>query len=252
MATVRELHDIGEIRACEAIENEVWGLAPRELVPASQLVAVAHAGGLVAAAYAGDKAIGFVYGFPSLRARYPGIGHHSHMLAVLPEYRGRGVGRALKFFQRDWCAAKGMSWITWTFDPLQRKNARLNLEHLGANVFEYRINEYGPMNDAINRGLPSDRLLAYWDLESPPGARLPLSPADFPKVLSEEGGAPGAAKLGLEAPRLAVYAPDLSELGETDVALAWRLALRDVLSHYLARGYAVTRLLGDHYLLEKA
>jgi chorismate synthase len=250
---IRELGSAEEMALCEALEAEVWGLAPRALVPASQLVAAAHAGGLVAAAFQGPRAVGFVYGFPSFRPELrPSPGHHSHMPAVLPAYRGRGLGQELKRFQRDWCLARGILWITWTFDPLQRKNARLNLTHLGAEALEYRVNEYGPMNDRLNRGLPSDRLLALWDLRR---EAKPASPTDVavsvPIALgAREDGRPAPPNLGLDSAWLAVYSPDLLELLErgADLALAWRLAQREVMSHYLARGYAVTAHRGEHYL----
>ncbi|MDQ3397736.1 MAG: GNAT family N-acetyltransferase [Deinococcota bacterium] len=252
--TFRELHSVEEMKACERLEEEVWGLAERDLVPASQLVASAHAGGLVAAAFDGERMAGFVYGFPSHTGI--GVGHHSHMLAVLPGYRGRGTGRALKMFQRDWCLARGVYEMTWTFDPLQAKNARFNLEHLGAYAGEYRVNAYGVMNDALNRGLPSDRLLARWDLRRSylglAAHTLPLDLDTLPLALAAKtGGEPAEPELTLSQERLAVYTPDVTVLyrNAPHLALPWRLALREVLRHYFARGYLATRFFLQHYIL---
>lgn len=259
--TYRELTHIDELLPCEAIEQAVWGLPDREVLPASQLVAAVHAGGVVIGAFDSSKLIGFVYGFPAHRPEWqPSLGLHSHMVAVLPAYRGQGVGRRLKWLQRDWCLRRGITWMTWTFDPLQAKNAKLNLEHLGAVGFEYRINEYGAMSGHLNAGLPSDRLVALWQLDAPEVAvltrrRRPPPDLDGPWLLREAAGEPqpGVLDPTAKALRLAVP-PDVTLLLSEQPALAlrWRLALREALIPALAQGFRATRFVGSSYLLTRS
>jgi len=258
--TFRELTGFDELLACEAIEQEVWGLPERELLPASQLVAAVHAGGVVIGAFDGLKLIGFVYGFPAHRPEWqPSLGQHSHMVAVLPGYRGQGVGRRLKWLQRAWCLRRGITWMTWTFDPLQAKNAKLNLEHLGAVGFEYRINEYGAMGGRLNAGLPSDRLLALWRLDAPEVVALPLQRPlpghSSPWLLSDEAGEPRLHPFEASATalRLAVP-PDLTRLmlEQPELALRWRLALREALLSALSQGFLATRFVAGSYLLTRS
>ncbi len=156
--------DLAEI---ERIQREIWG--PDDVVPPPHLRAVEHSGGQLAAAYSDGRMIGFSYGF--LAAAHgrgmQGYGLHSHMVAVRSAGRGLGVGQALKWHQRTWALEHGLSWVSWTFDPLQARNARLNLEHLGARVFDYLVDFYGPMEGPLGGGQSSDRLLAVWQLDSP-------------------------------------------------------------------------------------
>lgn len=156
----------------EAIQREIWG--PDDVVPPPHLRAVEHSGGQIAAAYSDGRMIGFSYGF--LAAAHgrgmEGYGLHSHMVAVRSSGRGLGVGQALKWHQRSWALERGLSWVSWTFDPLQARNARLNLEHLGALVFDYLVDFYGPMEGPLGGGQNSDRLLAVWRLGSARVRRL--------------------------------------------------------------------------------
>jgi chorismate synthase len=266
-----ELTAESELRRCEQIQREVWNPSEAELVGIGHLFAAQHAGGLIAGAWHSGQLVGFCYGFPAFRSgSEPPHGLHSHMTAVVPRARGLGVGRALKWFQRNWCLERGISWVEWTFDPLRAANARLNLEHLGATAGEYLVDAYGPMDDALNRGMPSDRLMARWDLLSPavvelasggrralPAPAVPcLGPAENGSAgdpLPVEGGA-GAPDLGLNEPAISAAVPqDIGRLlrGAPDTALAWRLALRAVLVHYFAAGYRATRFGAGGYLLER-
>lgn len=150
----------------EAIQREVWG--PDDIVPAPHLRAVEHSGGQLAAAFEEGRMIGFSYGFLAMPhgRGMEGPGLHSHMVAVRSEGRGLGVGQALKWQQRTWAQGNGLGWISWTFDPLQARNARLNLEHLGAVAFDYLVDFYGAMSGPLGGGQSSDRLLALWLLDS--------------------------------------------------------------------------------------
>lgn len=165
---IRPLLTVETCRQAERIQAEVWGTDDLEVVPSSLLRAAHHAGGMVVGAFRGDAMVAFAYGFVALPhgRGMRGAGLHSHMLAVVPAARGLGVGQALKWFQRDWCLERELAWVTWTFDPLQARNARLNLEHLGAVAVEYLPDFYGPMTGPLGGDQPSDRLLASWDLAS--------------------------------------------------------------------------------------
>lgn len=165
---IEPLETMDALRACEGLQLSVWGYEDLEVVPAAHMRASLHAGGLVAGAFVDARMVGFLYGFPAF-AHEPGLstrGMHSHMMAVLPEARGLGLGRRLKWFQRQWCVSHGMDWVTWTFDPLQARNARLNLEHLGAVAHEYQVDFYGVLGGALSGDLPTDRLVALWHLRS--------------------------------------------------------------------------------------
>ena len=165
MATieVRELHTPKELGEAVRLQFEIWG--SNDATPANQLVISVKTGGHVLGAFDGDRLVSFAYGFPAIvQGQAPWIA--SHMLATLPEYGGRGIGRMLKWRQRLWALEHGFHRITWTFDPLEARNGHLNLNLLGAVAREYFEDCYGPMEDKLNQGLPSDRLMADWQLES--------------------------------------------------------------------------------------
>jgi predicted GNAT superfamily acetyltransferase len=166
---IHPLVTMDALRGCEDLQSRVWGYPDREVVPASQMRATLHAGGLVAGAFVGRELVGFVYGFPAF-AHEDGLrphGLHSHMMAVTPGARGMGLGRRLKWYQRRWCLERGIDWVSWTFDPLQAGNARLNLEHLGAVVHEYHADFYGVLGGLLSGESPTDRFVALWNLASP-------------------------------------------------------------------------------------
>lgn len=248
----RELVTHADLLACERVQCAVWGESVPE-ASASLLRAAQHAGALVAGAFVGEGLVGMVYAFPSFVGGQ--VGQHSHLLAVLPEARGRGVGRALKWFQRRWCLERGVTFVTWTFDPLRAKNARLNLEHLGASAREYLPDFYGPLGGPLNGDLPSDRLLAEWTLKSAhvvglaEGKMRPEAGKPTAVLLENRGGEPllhsnvVEKRVWLELPP--TFAP------ETDPAhaLRWRLALREALAAPLAAGYRATRFVAGGYVL---
>lgn len=259
---IRELSTPQDLEACENLQREVWGGDETEVVPVSHLVAAHCAGGLVAGAVIGGELAGFAYGFPADRPteQRGRLGLHSHMLAVHPKARSLGMGRRLKWFQRAWCRGRGIGWIEWTFDPLRLKNARLNLEHLGAWSDTFLPDVYGPMHDALNNGMATDRLLAFWDLDDPAVAGLaelvPRAPAAVPEVKALErcGDAPDEPKLDLTEPRVGVELPaDLDALLRSDpeAARAWRERVGEVLRHYLGAGYRAARVAKAGYVLER-
>ncbi|MFA5551268.1 MAG: hypothetical protein WDA03_06575 [Trueperaceae bacterium] len=198
-------HD--ELSEIEQIQREVWG--PDDIVPAPHLRAVEHSGGQVAAAFREGRMIGFSYGFLAAPhgAGMVGSGLHSHMVAVRSEGRGLGVGQALKWQQRDWALRNGLTWISWTFDPLQARNARLNLEHLGALAFDYLVDFYGAMPGPLGGGQSSDRLLAVWQLNSARVRRLrPRWALALDSAAQDSEGRPVAVQ-AQAAPRVGAAAP---------------------------------------------
>jgi len=259
---IKLVEDLADFKACENIQKVVWGFSDLEIVSASNMIAVAHAGGMTAAALNRGEVVGFVTAFASYLPRLDRPnGLHSHMLAVLPDYRGKGVGRLLKWFQRDWCLERGLTWMTWTFDPLQAKNARLNLEHLGATVDTYRVNEYGELGGDLNTGLPTDRLVAFWALESQrtqtlaQGRKLETHFLELiPAALAANDGEPGEPQLKLKESKVSVALPEnLNTLlkDEPKLALEWRFAVRKALMTYFECGYTINRFAGDFYILER-
>ncbi|HWJ49117.1 MAG TPA: GNAT family N-acetyltransferase, partial [Candidatus Udaeobacter sp.] len=161
---LRRCHGIEEFRACVALQKEVWNFSDAELVPLRMFVVADKVGGQVLGAFEGDVMVGFALSVPGTRTGHMYL--HSHMLAVRKEYRNGGLGRRLKLMQREDALARGIELIEWTFDPLEIKNAYLNIERLGAIARRYNINQYGITSSPLQGGLPSDRLIAEWWLKS--------------------------------------------------------------------------------------
>ncbi len=264
MIQIREARSVDEIMLTEELQLDAWGFSEREIAPHSALVASQHSGGLVALAWAEGEAVGFVWGFPA----YAGgrIWMHSHQMAVRPDWQGKGVALALKRFQRTWALERGIDTVTWTFDPLLTKNARLNLGKLGAWAGTYYADFYG-LRTGLYAGIPADRLLITWELEDervrerlrhippppPPrgeplartsGAGLELRPVDLLE--------PEANEVYLRVPS------DIEALKATDMGLAeaWRLFTREAFGRSLAKGYRAVDLARDgdavYYQLSKA
>jgi predicted GNAT superfamily acetyltransferase len=164
--TIRDCGSLEDYRQCVALQSAIWGWNDKELIP-ERLFVVAHKiEGQVIGAFAPDgRMAAFLLAVPAFRG--PMIYLHSHMLGVLPEYRERGLGRRLKLEQRRQALVRGIKLIEWTFDPLETKNAYFNLERLGAIARRYVVDQYGISSSPLHRGLPTDRLIAEWWLESP-------------------------------------------------------------------------------------
>jgi predicted GNAT superfamily acetyltransferase len=151
----------GGVQAVQEIVATVWG--PGQRLQTNLLMAMAHAGGTVAAAVRGDEPMGACVGFLGWTG---GVHLHSHMAAVRADARTAGVGYALKLWQRAVCLEHGITEIRWTYDPLVRRNAHFNLVKLGARVVDYRPDFYGEMDDIVNAGDHSDRFEVSWQLAS--------------------------------------------------------------------------------------
>lgn len=227
-----------------ALQRRTWGDDFRELVPPALLQIGQKMGGVAAAAFVGEHLVGFVFGLTGLRDG--AVAHWSHMLAVDPGWRDRGIGRALKAYQRNRLRDAGVSSMYWTFDPLVARNAHLNLVRLGARVAEYVRDMYGdnPMSrtDSV---IGSDRFVVAWDLgraDGPTDGRADGRAggrADGPVITSVEDPLPDGTPVFVAIPE------DVQSLKQQDqaAALAWRASTRRAFEHYLPRGHVVTGFL---------
>jgi predicted GNAT superfamily acetyltransferase len=179
---LRRCQGLDELRACVALQKEVWNFTDAELVPLRMFVVADKVGGQVMGAFDGDVMVGFALSVPGTRSGHVYL--HSHMLAVRKDHRNGGLGRRLKMLQREDAVARGIELIEWTFDPLEIKNAYLNIEKLGAIARRYTINQYGITSSPLQGGLPSDRLIAEWWLKSKRVETL-LATGKNPAVASE-------------------------------------------------------------------
>jgi len=161
---IRRCQELDELRTCVALQKEIWNFTDDELVPLRMFVVAEKVGGQVMGAFHGKEMVGFALSVPGTRSGHLYL--HSHMLAVRKEHRNSGLGRRLKLLQREDALARGIEMIEWTYDPLEIKNAYLNIEKLGAISRRYNINQYGITSSPLQGGLPSDRLIAEWWLKS--------------------------------------------------------------------------------------
>jgi predicted GNAT superfamily acetyltransferase len=243
-----------------------------EVVPMHLLVGVHKGGGLLLGAFDGEALAGFVFGFPG-RTREGGLKHCSHMMGVLPERQSAGIGWQLKLAQREAVCAQGLDLITWTYDPLESQNAYLNISKLGAVCNTYVRDLYGPLEDGLNAGLPTDRFQVDWwirtewvahHLESQPDQKREwqASRANITGRTASGLLTPGALDLDLDLPSIQVEVPgDYRALKAADSGLAqeWRLASRTLFEAYYAAGYVACdyrshRVAGErrnYYLLQK-
>ena len=162
--SIRKCTSLDEMHACFALQKEVWGFSDGELVPVRLFVVAAKIGGQVIGAFDGEELVGFALAIPAIRNGHSYL--HSQMLAVRQQYRNAGLGRRLKLYQREEALGRGIELMEWTFDPLEIKNAYLNIEKLGAIARRYNVNQYGITSSPLQGGLPTDRLIAEWWMNS--------------------------------------------------------------------------------------
>ncbi len=161
----RRLTKPEEFRHAEEVQREAWGLVDEPPTSSTIQRAIQDNGGLVLGAFADIYLAGLTIGFLGWDGTQ--LYHYSHMNAVRPAYQNHHVGFRLKVFQREEVLKQGLGLIRWTFDPLQSKNARLNVRRLGARPDTYHVHYYGTMGSELNRGLESDRLRVTWALTDP-------------------------------------------------------------------------------------
>ncbi len=160
---IREVEGEAEFHAVEELQKEVWSFSDLDIVPMATMIATQWAGGMLLCAFEGETMIGFVYGFPAHEHGHLSI--HSHMLAVKPDYRNLQAGFKLKLAQREYAIEKGLSEITWTFDPLQSLNAHLNFGKLGVIARRYIVNFYGEATSSpLHQDFGTDRLWVNWPI----------------------------------------------------------------------------------------
>jgi predicted GNAT superfamily acetyltransferase len=172
---VRELDNLQDQDFGRKIFDITWSMdAGTEITP-NLLQAMVHSGSYLSGAFIDNKIVGAAFAFPATNG---GLHLHSHMTAVLPEFRDKGVGYALKIDQWNWAKKKKYSHLSWTFDPLVRRNAKLNIAKLGVDISAYFSNFYGDMPDALNAGDESDRLMVSWrsDIDTPRARELITNP----------------------------------------------------------------------------
>ncbi|MGE0817569.1 MAG: GNAT family N-acetyltransferase [Candidatus Nanopelagicales bacterium] len=265
---VRALSTLDELADARAVWDAVWPTVPGATEITGNLIrAIEHAGGYVSGAYAGGRMVGSCLAFLG-RSREDAGWHthlHSHIAAATPGNADRGIGTALKLHQRAWALEHDIDRVVWTFDPLVRRNARLNLVKLGAVASEYLVDFYGVMDDALNVGEPSDRLLAQWDVGSERVAAalagaVPLEThdellargAEAALVVGDEGEphvVPTSARTTLVA-----LPGDIIDIRRRDggLARAWRLAVRQALAPVGAGEAQVVGLTSDGwYVVEE-
>jgi chorismate synthase len=237
---VRELHRLDEMVAVQEIARKVWGFDDRQLPSTFDLQVVGHVGGLTAGAFDGPEMVGFVHGLPRVNLSVPC--HHSHLLAVRREWRGRDVSVRLKLFQRAWCLERGIRTVTWTYDPLLVRNARLNLVRLRARAVGFLPDLYGSLG-GLYGDLPTDRFEVRWSLDAREVARAARRAAvERCDATSLPRATPGRIP---EGPRVAVEippgAPDLYS-DDPEGARRARSRLRRVATRLFAEGYEATSI----------
>jgi predicted GNAT superfamily acetyltransferase len=249
---VEELHDLPALHAAAALYQEVWQTDTRAAPVSPDLMrALSHAGGYVAGAFERSRLVAASLAFHTDGAE---AGLHSHISAVLPDVQGRDVGRALKLHQRAWALERGISTISWTYDPLLRRNAWFNLTKLGARAVGYLVDFYGVMDDAQNAGDESDRAVAMWSLEAEhvhkaadgirvePDVEVLLGHGAV-MALRARDGEPEPAPVPAGARQVLVQIPEgVQALREADPERArrWRQASRAILAPLLAGPYVAT------------
>ncbi|WP_152649882.1 GNAT family N-acetyltransferase [Demequina globuliformis] len=242
----------GQVGDATALLTRMWG-AP--VVEAPLMVALGHAGNYVAGAFLEEELVGVCVAYFSQP-----LGHalHSHVTGVAPHAARRGVGMALKMHQRAWALERGLTQVTWTFDPLVARNAAFNLNRLRVEVAEYLVDFYGDMSDGVNRGQTSDRLLARWDLtqpvvSTPHGDSRTALPQASALVTEGRDGMPRMTVSHPQAAAISVAVPrDIESLRahRPAAARAWRTAVREALGPAMRGGWTITSFTDHHYVLE--
>jgi predicted GNAT superfamily acetyltransferase len=250
---IRDLQSLEDLRQVETLEQEVWGLSDRDVLPLTMTVAAKEAGSIWLGAFDGPHLVGFAFGF--LGMEHGQLMVHSHMLAVRGQYRNLDLGYKLKLAQRDRALSKRISAMTWTFDPLQSRNAHLNFGKLGVVSDIYKIDFYGPETSSILHRNSTDRLWVKWPMASrrvqdrlqgkdKRAEILDVLSRLLPLIRFNGDGKPARTDLSaaLTRQRIAIEIPsDIHSIEQKDPELAreWRLATRWAFTEALKAGFFV-------------
>lgn len=279
---IRTVTSVEDCRRVQTVQARIWRNAADDIVPIHVLITQAKNGGLIQGAFAADgpeetgRLVGFAFGWPGFGQdadSQPQLKFCSHIVGVLPDWHGQGIGLQLKLAQRQELLRQGWTdRVTWTYDPLQRVNGRLNIHRLGGISRTYLRNVYGEMNDSLNAGMPTDRFQVDWHLSSP-RVEQALAPdrqprrwdvADLQRAITR----PVQAREHLRQPVAPPPQPDGRPYAlplpdsvdglrrASDILLLdWRLFIREAVESCLAAGYALVDCVpldGEwHYILEK-
>jgi predicted GNAT superfamily acetyltransferase len=263
--TIRIIEDIREMHRVEHLQRVVWNEQDIDIIPAHLMNSAVHNGGLLLGAYVDEELVGFVFGFPGVydTPDGPRIKHYSSILGVHPDQAGQGLGFGLKRAQWQMVRHQGIDRITWTYDPLLSRNAWLNITRLGAVCNQYHRDFYGPMEDDLNRGLPSDRFDVDWWVNSHRvnrrlslkrrkhltllhflGGGAPiLNPAQMDQADLPHPSENSLSITGLGLSIVLVEIPsDFQKIKENhmQLALEWRIHTRSIFEYLFQAGYIVT------------
>jgi predicted GNAT superfamily acetyltransferase len=266
LITYKTIEDLADINDIVSLQSDIW--SQDSVSPLPQLVASIHHGGILIGAYSDNRLIGFCYGFAGYKNGEVYL--ISHMAAVRPEYQNLGVGYQLKIKQREWAVAYGYQKIVWTYDPLEVRNGYFNLCKLGAYSKTYIPSYYGEMQDKLNKGLPADRLVIEWDICSHRVEKVILGVMPYPKdhnyeiLLHADQDTEYPNRIEKRSiPQgdgyLVAVPTNIQLLKQTnlEIAKAWRLAIRDVISEALLDEFVITGVQKvpnspiQYYVLEK-
>jgi predicted GNAT superfamily acetyltransferase len=249
---IRLVQMLDEARGAVELFDRLWGTSGNVILSVEHLWALAHGGNYAACAYDVDSdallaaSVGFF-------ASPPGRTMHSDVTGADPSARDRGLGLALKLHQRAWALDLGLAEITWTFDPLMSRNAYFNLAKLGADIAEYNVDFYGDMDDGVNAGQGSDRLLVSWRIADPVGRVAAAEGAVA--LLIDDDGRPDRGYAAANAVRVTVAIPrDILTVRaeDPDRARSWRVAVRETLGAEIGQGARVVGFAPPHgYILER-
>jgi predicted GNAT superfamily acetyltransferase len=163
--SIQESLSLTDMRVCVDLQRAIWNDSDQDLIPSSLFIVARKIGGHVLLARDKERAVGFALAFPAFRNELRFL--HSHMVGILPEYQNCGLGRRIKQKQREWALSAQITHMEWTFDPLAMRNAHFNVARLGAVIRGFYPNLYGVTASPLHNGLPTDRLVAEWWMDSP-------------------------------------------------------------------------------------